>query len=132
MPLEDPLRGRRYSQAGLVYGLLDFAVIVLTLATPELARPERRADLVPQERLQVVELLRRINYGEHGVSAGLQRFLTVAERERSGLPPFEIALPLSDSRFSDFFLGQLPPAASHLAEILVGMTFQCGKGSVPL
>ena len=35
----------------------------------------------PHERLQAVELLRRINYGERDVSARLQRLLTVAERE---------------------------------------------------
>jgi hypothetical protein len=36
----------------------------------------------PQERLQVVELLRQLNYGYDPAIARLQRVLTVAELER--------------------------------------------------
>lgn len=37
-------RDRRYRQAGWAYLVLGFVVIGLTVWTPELARPERRAD----------------------------------------------------------------------------------------
>lgn len=33
----------------------------------------------PEERLQAIELLRRINYGEDATTARLQRFFEVAE-----------------------------------------------------
>ncbi len=35
----------------------------------------------PDERLEAMEQLRRINYGEHASTARLQRFLEVAERK---------------------------------------------------
>jgi len=35
----------------------------------------------PDERLRAMELMRRINYGEHASTARLQRLLEFAERE---------------------------------------------------
>jgi hypothetical protein len=35
----------------------------------------------PEERLRAMELMRRINYGEHASTARLQRLFEVVERE---------------------------------------------------
>lgn len=45
---------------------------------------ERRAywhSRTPEQRLEAMEQLRRINYGEHASTARLQRFFEVAERK---------------------------------------------------
>ncbi len=45
---------------------------------------ERRAhwhSRTPAERLEAMEQMRRINYGEHAATGRLQRILAVAERE---------------------------------------------------
>ncbi len=34
-----------YTQAGLVYGVMGAVILLLTVATPEMVRPERRADI---------------------------------------------------------------------------------------
>lgn len=45
-PEPSPKRDHAYRRAALAYAVLGSAVVLLTVLTPELARPERRADLV--------------------------------------------------------------------------------------
>ena len=61
---------------------LDKSVLKVTSFEAEDAEEQRYWHAqTPHQRLEALEILRRLNYGDEAASARLQRFLEVTERE---------------------------------------------------